>query len=129
MKKSAKRDLKVIDEKIDEYLKALSFADKEEKKEKNLKPPVNQLSKMRKRKAKLDKDLAFLKEMGVRQYNRTDPDAKVMVKTAHNLMAYNVQIDVDSKFKFIVTTDVSSVGQDSNQLCNMGTKAKEITKN
>jgi len=129
MKKSAGRDLKVIDEKIDEYLKALSFADKEEKKEKNLKPPVNQLSKMRKRKAKLDKDLAFLEEMGVTQYNRTDPDAKVMVKPAHNLMAYNVQIAVDSKFKFIVTTDVSSVGQDSNQLCNMGTKAKEITKN
>ena len=129
MKKSAKRDLKVIDEKIDKYLKALSFADKEEKKKKNLKPPVNQLSQMKKRKAKLDKDLALLEEMGVTQYNRTDPDAKVMVKPAHNLMAYNVQIAVDSKFKFIVATDVSSVGQDSNQLCNMGTNAKEITKN
>jgi len=53
----------------------------------------------------------------------------VIVKPSHNLMAYNVQIAVDSKFKFIVATDVSSVGQDSNQLCNMGTKAKEITKN
>jgi len=129
MKKSAKRDLKKIDEKIDEYLKALSFADKEEKKEKHLKPPVNQLSKIKKRKAKLDKDLALLEKMGVTQYNRTDPDAKVMVKPSHNLMAYNVQIAVDSKFKFIIATDVSSVGQDSNQLCNMGTKAKEITKN
>jgi len=129
MKKSAKRDLEAIDERIDEYLKALSFADKEEKKEKNLKPPVNQLSKMKKRKAKLDKDLALLEEMGITQYNRTDPDAKVMVKPAHNLMAYNVQIAVDSKFKFIVATDVSSVGQDSNQLCNMGNQAKEITKN
>lgn len=129
MKKSVTRDLKAIDEKIDEYLKALSFADKEEKKAKNLKPPVNQLSKMKERKVKLDKDLALLEEMGATQYNRTDPDAKVMVKPSHNLMAYNVQIAVDSKFKFIVATDVSSVGQDSNQLCNMGTKAKEITKN
>lgn len=129
MKKSAQRDLKAIDEKIDEYLKALSFADKEEKKEKNLKPPINQLSKMKKRKAKLDKDLALLEELGVTQYNRTDPDAKVMVKPAHNLMAYNVQIAVDDKFKFIVATDVSSEGNDSHQLHNMALKTKEIINN
>ena len=63
---------------------------------------------MKKRKAKLYKDLALLEEIGVTQYNRTDPDAKVMVKPAHNLMAYNTQIVVDDKYKFIVATDVSS---------------------
>ncbi|MCK4441675.1 MAG: transposase, partial [Sulfurovaceae bacterium] len=130
MKKSVERDLKQIDERVENYLKTMEFADKEEKKERALKPlPTNSLPKIVKRKAQLDKDLALLEELGVTQYNRTDPDAKVMVKPAHNLMAYNVQIAVDSKFKFIVATDVSSVGQDSNQLCNMGSKAKEITQN
>jgi transposase len=130
MKKSVERDLKKIDEKIEAYLETLEFADSEEKKERALKPlPTNSIPKITKRKAKLDKDLALLEEMGVTQYNRTDPDAKVMVKPAHNLMAYNVQIAVDSKFKFIIATDVISVGQDSNQLCNIGTKSKEITQN
>jgi len=89
-KKTVVKDLEKIDERIDEYLKTMEFVDSEEKKEKNLKPPIEKLSKMKKRKAKLDKDLALLEEMNVTQYNRTDPDAKLMVKPAHNLMAYNV---------------------------------------
>ena len=129
MKKSVIKDLEKIDSKIDEYLKALSFADKEKKKDKALKPlPTNNLPKMKKRKEKLDKDLALLEEMGVTQYNRTDPDAKLMVKPAHNLMAYNSQIVVDKKYKFIVATDVSS-GKDLDQLHNMATQTKEITGN
>jgi len=67
--------------------------------------------------------------MGVTQYNRTDPDAKVMVKPAHNLMAYNTQIVVDDKYKFIVATDVSSQSQDNDKLYNMANQAKEITQN
>jgi len=130
MKKSVKRDLKKIDEKIEAYLATLEFADKEEKRERALKPlPTNNLPKIVKRKAQLDIDLSLLEEMGVTQYNRTDPDAKLMSKPAHNLMAYNVQIAVDSKFKFIVATDISSQGVDFKQLHNMATKAKEITKN
>ena len=129
MKKTVIKDLEKIDSKIDEYLKTLSFADKEEKKDKALKVlPTNNLPKMKKRKEKLDKDLALLEEMGVTQYNRTDPDAKLMVKPAHNLMAYNAQIVVDKKYKFIVATDVSS-GKDLDQLHNMATQTKEITGN
>ncbi len=129
MKKTVIRDLDKIDSKIEEYLKALSFADKEEKKDKALKPlPTNNLPKMKKRKENLDKDLILLEEMGVTQYNRTDPDAKLMVKPAHNLMAYNSQIAVDKKYKFIVATDVSS-GKDLDQLHNMATQTKEITGN
>ena len=130
MQKSVERDLKKIDEKIEAYLETLNFADSQEKKERALKPlPTNNLPKITKRKEKLDKDLVLLEKMGVTQYNRTDPDAKVMVKPSHNLMAYNVQIAVDSSFKFIVATDVSSVGQDTDQLYNMASKSKEITQN
>jgi len=128
MKKSVDRDLKKIDEKIEAYLKNMNFADSEEKKEKRLTPPTDNLSSMKKRKVKLDKDLELLEKMGVTQYNRTDPDAKVMVKPAHNLMAYNVQIAVDDRYKFIVATDVSSIGQDTDKLYPMARQTKEILK-
>lgn len=127
MKKSVHRDLKKIDEKIEDYLETLEFVDSQEKKEKLLKPPPsNKLAQMKQRKSKLDKDLALLEKMNVTQYNRTDPDAKVMVKPSHNLMAYNAQIAVDTTFKFIIATDISSVGQDTNQLYNMASKSKEV---
>jgi len=128
-KKTVVKDLKSIDSKIEEYLQALSFADKEEKKDKALNPlPTNNISKMSKRKAKLDEDLALLEKMGVTQYNRTDPDAKLMIKPAHNLMAYNVQIAVDKKYKFIVATDVSSDNNDAKQLLKISRQCKKILK-
>jgi len=130
MKKSVLMDLKIINEKIDNYLEKMEFADNEEKREKDLKPlPTNSLPKIVERKAKLDKDLALLEEMGLTQYNRTDPDAKLMVKPSHNLMAYNSQIVVDDKFKFIVATEVSSDNNDYGKLHSMAIETKEITKN
>ena len=128
-KKTVVKDLKEIDQKIEAYLEAMRFADSQEKKEKSLKPPANHdLPQMKKRKAKLDKDLALLEEMGVTQYNRTDPDAKVMKKPAHNLMAYNTQIVVDDTFKFIVATKISSQSKDFNHLYPMAQEVKEILK-
>jgi len=47
--------------------------------------------------------------------NRTDKDANVMSKPAHNLMAYNSQIAVDNTYKFIVNTDISTNGHDLDQ--------------
>ena len=129
MKKSLQKEFKKIDEKAEAYLKTLAFADKEEKKEKNLQLPINELSKLKDKKKQLDKDLALLEELGITQYNRTDPDAKVMVKPSHNLMAYNTQIAVDNDYKFIVATDVVLEGNDSHQLYNMAVKSKEITNN
>lgn len=128
-KRTVVTDLKEIDAKIDTYLEKLSFADKEEKKEKNLMLPVNKLSDMKSRKAKLDKDLALLEEKGLTQYNRTDPDAKLMVKPAHNLMAYNTQIVVDDRYKFIVATEVSSDNNDKAKLYHMAMDTKSITQN
>jgi transposase len=125
-KKSVVSNLTKIDENIDEYLNALNFSDTAEKTEQPLKPQANRLSNMNRRKAKLDQDLALLEKMGVTQYNRTDPDAKRMVKPSHNLMAYNSQIVVDGKYKLILATDVSSEGQDYHQLYPMAKEAKAI---
>jgi len=49
-----------------------------------------------------------------------------MVKSAHNLMAYNSQICVDDKFKFIVATDVTSSGTDKQELHHMAMQTKEV---
>jgi len=126
-KKTISKNLEKIDSKIEQYLQALNFADQESKKDKALKPlPANSLPKMKEKKAKLDKDLTLLEEIGVTQYNRTDPDAQLMSKPAHNLMAYNTQIAVDAKFKFIVVTDISSEGNDSHQLHRISKQTQEI---
>ncbi len=63
-KKTVTRVFESIDKKIEVYLQGLNFSDKEEKRDKALKPPpTNNLPKMKKRKEKLDKDLALLEEM------------------------------------------------------------------
>ena len=49
-----------------------------------------------------------------------------MVKPAHNLMAYNSQICVDDKYKFIVATDVTSSGTDKQELHHMAMQTKEV---
>ncbi len=48
-----------------------------------------------------------------------------MCKPAHHLVAYNCQIVVDDKAKLIVATDVSSQGNDAQQLHQMASQAKE----
>jgi hypothetical protein len=64
--------------------------------------------------------------LGKEQFNKTDHDATSMSKPSHNLMAYNSQIAVDYKYKFIVATDISTNGHDLDQLHNMAIKSKVI---
>jgi formylmethanofuran dehydrogenase subunit E len=63
------------------------------------------------------------------QYNRTDPDATLMSKPAHNLMAYNAQIAVDNCYKFIIATDITSEGSDKKELHRMAKQAQEAVGN
>ena len=74
----------------------------------------------------LNKDLELLEEKNKNQYNKTDPDASVMVKPAHNLVAYNTQIAVDAKYKFIIETYVSTNGNDKQELHDMGSKVQTV---
>ncbi len=63
------------------------------------------------------------------QYNRTDPDATLMSKPAHNLMAYNSQIAVDGKYKFIIATDITSEGSDKKELHHMAKQVQQTVDN
>ena len=124
-----RKDIESVDEKIREYLNSLEYSDTCENKE--TKPIVREqhISRLNKRKAALDTDLNILKERQVKQYCKSDPDATLMTKPAHHLIAYNSQIAVDSKYKFIVATDISSKGVDHDQLYPIATQAKETTGN
>ncbi len=123
------KDMEVVEEKITEYLNTLEYSDTCENKE--IKPVVNKqyLDRLQKRKNQLSTDLNILKERELKQYCKSDPDATLMHKPAHHLIAYNSQIAVDGKHKFIVATDISCKGVDLDQLYPMATQAKEATGN
>ena len=127
--KMTTKDMKTVDEKIIEYLSTLEYSDTCENKESRSVVSKQRLDQLKKRKAKLSADLNTLKERQVNQYCKSDPDATLMTKPAHHLVAYNSQIAVDAKYKFIVATDISSKGVDYYQLYPMATGAKEATGN
>ncbi|QOY53146.1 IS1182 family transposase [Candidatus Sulfurimonas baltica] len=124
-----RKDIESVDEKIAEYLSSLEYSDSCEKKE--IAPVVHKqhLDRLKKYKSKLNSNLHTLKERNVTQYCKSDPDATLMRKPAHHLMAYNAQIAVDGKHKFIVATDISTKGVDLDQLYPLSTQAKEATGN
>ncbi len=129
MKNKVKKDIEKIDEDIKNYMTLLETLDKEDKNITKLKISKEQIDKLLEKKEQFQKDLDMLEALGKEQYNKTDKDATVMSKPAHNLMAYNSQIAVDDTYKFIVATDISTNGHDLDQLHNMSIKTKKITKN
>lgn len=129
MRKTLKKELAKIDEDIKNYLTILETLDKEDKNSSNLKISKEEIEKLKEKKEYFQKDLDMLDALGKEQYNKTDKDATIMSKPAHNLMAYNAQIAVDNSYKFIVATDISTNGHDLDQLHNMAIRSKEITDN
>jgi transposase len=129
MKNTVKKDLAKIDEDIKNYMTILDTLDKEDKNNTNLKISKDEIEKLVEKKEQFQKDLDLLNTLGKEQYNKTDHDATSMSKPSHNLMAYNSQIAVDHKYKFIVATDISTNGHDLDQLHNMAIKSKEIVNN
>ena len=135
MRKTVKKDIAKIDEDIKNYMTLLETLDKEDgmplgyKNSSKLKVSKEEIDKLLTKKEQFQKDLDMLDALGKEQHNKTDKDATVMSKPAHNLMAYNSQIAVDDTYKFIVATDISTNGHDLDQLHNMATRSKEITEN
>ena len=128
MKKSLVIDLTKVEEEIEQYFQSLEYSDKKDQPSTIVKNLPKNLRKLKHKREELSKNLKLLKEADKTQYNKTDPDASLMKKPAHNLMAYNSQIVVDSTFKFIVATDISSEGNDTKQLYKMAQQTKENLK-
>jgi len=128
MKSTLMKDLKKIMSEIEEYFQKLDYSDQEKQPSNIIKKLPKDLRKLKYQQQDVSDNLKILESMQKTQYNRTDPDASLMRKPAHNLMAYNSQIVVDSSFKFIVATDVFSEPIDTNKLHIMATQTKEIFK-
>ena len=128
MKKTVQNDIYKINKDIKNYMTILDTTDKENN-EVNLNISKEDIENLKEKKERFQKDLDLLESLGKEQHNKTDKDASVMSKPAHNLMAYNSQIAVDNRFKFIVNTDISTNGHDLDQLHNMATKTKEVIDN
>jgi len=129
MKKTVKNDIAKIDKEIASYMELLESVDKEDKSDTKLNISQDDIKNLKIKKEQLQKDIDLLESLDKNQHNKTDKDASVMSKPAHNLMAYNSQIAVDDSFKFIVATDISLNGHDLDQLHNMAVKSKEIVDN
>ena len=127
MKKTVQNDIYKINKDIKSYMELLDTTDKQNIKDIDI--SNKDLQHLKDKKIELQKDIDLLDSLGKNQHNKTDKDANVMSKPAHNLMAYNSQIAVDDTFKFIVATDISTNGHDLDQLHNMATKSKEIVPN
>ena len=127
--KMTRKDMESVDEKITEYLSSLEYSDRCEKKEAIPVVPKQYLERLKKYKTRLNANLHTLKEHNATQFCKSDPDATLMRKPAHHLMAYNTQIAVDGKYKFIVATDISTKGVDLDQLYPLSIQAKEATGN
>ena len=93
MKKTVQNDLYKINNEIKNYMELLETTDKQNIKDINI--STEDIKHLKDKKVQLQKDIDLLNSLGKNQHNKTDKDANVMSKPAHNLMAYNSQIAVD----------------------------------
>lgn len=129
--KKLNRHLKYIDDKIEEYMKALENNDAKEKNTvtKTAEQIKDRIAELEKRKSVYEGFKTELQETGTNEKSLTDPDSRLM-PTANNSIevCYNVQTVVDSKHSLIADYNVTNDPHDYGQLNEMSKKAKKIFK-
>ena len=122
--KKIDRQLKYIDERINEFEDALDKADSGE-----VKTVLTQkIETQKKRKDKYQAIEQELKETGKDQLSTTDKDAQsVVLQRGITVVGYNVQGAVDSKHKLITHFDTGGVN-DTNALAQVAIATKEVLK-
>jgi transposase len=122
--KKIDRQLKYIDERINEFEDALDNADSQESKS-NLQQKIET---QQTRKQKYESLQAELKETGKDQLSTTDEDAQsVVLQRGITVVGYNVQGAVDSKHKLITYFDTGGVN-DTNALAQVAIATKDVLK-
>jgi len=71
-------------------------------------------------------DLDRLEASGETQLSKTDPDARLLVKSGQGIAGYNVQTAVDDKHKLIVASEVVNDSSDVGQLHAVAKAAKDV---
>jgi hypothetical protein len=127
-KKFLRKELKEIDQKINDYLEAIDRFDKKEKElnkvdSQRLKEVIAHLSENRE---EVKKILREIEEEDTDQKSKTDPDSRMM-KTSNGTyqVSYNAQIAVDEKHHMIVESEVTNEQNDVNCLSQIAEKSKQ----
>lgn len=121
--------IKREEEKVEQYLKDLEEADREEGEEEETKLTAEELQKkIAGIKEHLEKHKELeekLVESGESQISLTDPDARLMQTGKGADVCYNLQTAVDSKHKLIVAIEVTNACADQGQLAEIAKQTKE----
>jgi transposase len=121
-----KRRMDDIDKSIEEYMRQLDTADRQEE-------PVRKAdtTRLKDKIAKLKDEMKRLKELKSemlkqpdKQISQTDPDARSMKTRGNGIVGYNVQTAVDIENHLIVEHEVTNSGSDRGQLSSMAKKAR-----
>ena len=115
-------------EKVEQYLKEMEEADRQESAEGKLSSQQLQekIEKMKKKLVAHEQLLSCLKESEEKQISLTDEESRLMKTNNEGYeVSFNVQLVVDDKNKLIVDYDASNEGNDKGQLAPMASKGKE----
>lgn len=127
-KASLKRDLALIDKRLDHYLSALNIADAEDDNRVGgtaMDDICQKIEAMKARRERLIGHQKELEETGADQLSLTDPDARAMDRNARVGVGYNIQIAVDVKHKLIAEQQVHSKVSDLGLLAETAVAARE----
>jgi transposase len=127
-KASLKRDLALIDKRLDHYLTSLSNADAQDDGSAGIAPMEDISKKIEAMKARRERLIGHQKELeetGADQLSLIDPDARAMDRNARVGVGYNIQIAVDVKHKLIAEQQVHSKVSDLGLLATTAVAARK----
>ena len=119
---SMKRRIARVEKHIAEYMALLDAKDKNEvvSDERGIPELQEKLESLKQHLDKLKQREKEVKARPDKQISETDPDSRLMKQsTVGSLVGYNVQNAVDTKYKLIVTHDVTNAPTDRGQLLPM----------
>ena len=122
--------IKLVDERIEEYLGQLDVADRADVEAQGAARRAATLeakiARMRKRRKLHQAMLAELVVSGESQLSLTDPDARGMAMHPKVGVGYNAQVAVDARYKLIVEQNVTNAGSDLGFLAETADAAREV---
>jgi transposase len=132
-RKKLARQIAKLDQEIEAYGKSLEANDAAEANDRANGPGDDgggdigaKVAALMARRSRAQADLARLDESGETQISKTDPDARLLVKSGQGTAGYNVQTAIDDKHKLIVASEVVNDSSDVGQLHAMAHAAKEV---
>jgi hypothetical protein len=129
-----RRQLEMLEQQIEGYLRALDEADAAEKDAPAPKalPSAAQLREklaaLRQNRTQCRQQLETLEAGGQKQISLTDPDTRAMSAGGESVVGYNVQVAVDAKHKLLVSSAATNAVNDKGQLAPMALAAQAALK-